>query len=202
MFSWQRSQLVSTCNGRIWWMTRGPLHFGYGYNQAALGWPWWACSSLGHHPQPCTVFGKHLASQQLHTSKMSLPVALTGVILAAPLQGLLQGFLTAFQLPWHTGWPSGHSPVRNSLTQQFSRVGLAAAAAAAKKELLELKKFLGPRDYAWGPVTCVLRSPYGILMHTGFWAQPQVWVTFAAAFKVTDFIPACGLDSVGGKIVE
>lgn len=133
------ANLVSSCSGRIWWMTRGPVLFGYGYNQAALGWPWWASSSLGHHRQPCTVFGKHLASQQLHTSRMSLPVVLTGVILAARLQGLLQGFLTTFQLPWHTGWPSGLSPVRNSLTQQFSKGDLAEA-ASPKKKLLEIKK--------------------------------------------------------------
>lgn len=198
-FSWQGSQPRVHMQWENLMDDSWSFPLRYGSNQAALGWPWWACSSPGHHPQPCTVFRRHLASRQLHTGKMSLPVALTGVILAALPQGLLQGFLTAFQLPWHTGWPSGHSPVRNSLTQQFLKVG---PAAAAKKELLEIKTFLGPRDYAWGSVTCVPRSPCGILMHTGVRTQPQVWVTFAAAFKVTDFIPACGLASVWWKTVE
>lgn len=39
-------------------------------------------------------------------------------------------------------------------------------------------------------------------MHTGVWTQTPEWVTFTAAYKVIDFIPACGLVSVWWKIVE
>lgn len=184
------ANLMSFCNGRIWWMTWVPLHFGEGCNQAALGWPWWACPSLGHHPQPCTVFGKHLASQQLHTSKMSLPVALTGVILAAPLQGLLQAFLTTFQLPQHTGWPSGRSPVRKSLTQQFPKVGLAAA-ASPKRKMLEIKKIHRPQGLCLGPSNlCSKKPPVGSWCTLEFRPKPKCeWHSQPHSRSLTSFLP-------------
>lgn len=49
-----------------------------------------ACSSPGHQPKCYTMFAKHLASQQLHTRRLSLPISLTVVTVSATLlHGLL-----------------------------------------------------------------------------------------------------------------
>lgn len=98
--------VMFTCDESIWFVTFGPLHFGYSVVSLPLAGCDGARSSLGHQPKTHTLFDKHLASQQLHARKISVPVSVSEVtLLAALLQGW-QEFLTASRLQDTLGSPA------------------------------------------------------------------------------------------------
>lgn len=112
-----------------------------------------AYSSLGHQPKSCTMSEKCLASQQLHTRKMSLSFSLPGVTILAAVKAFCKGFLMTFQLPRQPQQASdlsGKSPFSSclgkSLSQPFSKCGLVASASprtVRSKNLQPWRLYLG-----------------------------------------------------------